>query len=40
VEAGINESVAQKDGKSDLSRIDAAKMAFNKAIKKELDQLT
>ena len=40
VEAGIDESAAQKDGKADFVRIDAAKAAFNGAIKKELDKIT
>lgn len=40
VEAGIDESTAQKDGKADFTRIEAAKTAFSKAVKKELDQLT
>jgi preprotein translocase SecF subunit len=39
VEAGIDESVSQKDGKADFVRIDAAKASFNMAIKKELDKL-
>lgn len=39
VEAGINESVAQKEGKADLVRIEAAKTAFNFAVKKELDKI-
>lgn len=39
VEAGIDESVAQLDGKSDLPRIEAAKTAFNVAVKKELDKM-
>ena len=39
VEAGIDESVAQKDGKADLIRIEAAKTAFNTAVKKELDTI-
>ncbi len=38
VEAGIDESVAQKDGKADFARIEAAKTAFNTAVKKELDK--
>jgi preprotein translocase subunit SecF len=40
VEAGIDESVAQKEGKADLIRIEAAKMAFNLAVKKELDMIS
>ena len=40
VEAGIDESVAQKDGKSDLVRIEEAKTAFNTAVKKELDMIS
>lgn len=40
VEAGINESVAQKEGKSDLVRIEEAKTAFNTAVKKELDMIS
>lgn len=39
VEAGIDESVAQKDGKADLIRIEVAKSAFNTAVKKELDKI-
>ncbi|NRH21379.1 protein translocase subunit SecF [Candidatus Gracilibacteria bacterium] len=39
VEAGINEAAAQIDGKSDLPRIEAAKTAFNTAVKKELDKI-
>jgi preprotein translocase subunit SecF len=40
VEAGIDESAAQKEGKSDLVHIDAAKAAFNNAIKKELAKIS
>ncbi|MBC7498413.1 protein translocase subunit SecF [Candidatus Gracilibacteria bacterium] len=39
VEAGIDESVAQSGGKADLVRIEAAKTAFNTAVKKELDKM-
>jgi hypothetical protein len=39
VEAGIDESVVQSAGKADLGRIEAAKMAFNIAVKKGLDKL-
>ena len=39
VEAGIDEGVAQLDGKADLPRIEAAKTAFNVAVKKELDKI-
>jgi preprotein translocase SecF subunit len=39
VEAGIDESVVQSAGKADLGRIEAAKTAFNIAVKKELDKL-
>lgn len=39
VEAGIDESVAQKDGKADFVRIEAAKAVFNNAVKKELDKI-
>ena len=39
VEAGIDESVAQKDGKADLVRIEAAKTTFNHSIKMELDSI-
>ena len=39
VEAGIDESVAQSEGKADLVRIEAAKTAFNTAVKKELDTI-
>lgn len=39
VEAGINEGVAQKDGKADFVSIEAAKVAFNTGIKKELDKM-
>ena len=39
VEAGIDESVAQKDGKADFVSIEAAKWIFNTAVKKELDKM-
>ena len=38
VEAGINEGGAQKDGKADFARIEAAKTAFNQAIRAELEK--
>ena len=34
VEAGIDESVAQKDNKADFVRIETAKTSFNTALKK------
>ncbi|MBX9809743.1 protein translocase subunit SecF [Candidatus Gracilibacteria bacterium] len=40
VEAGIDESVATKDGKTDLVRIDAAKATFSKSVKAELDKMS
>ncbi len=39
VEAGIDESMAQKDGKADFARIESAKATFNMATKKELGTL-
>lgn len=39
VEAGIDESVAQKDWKADFTRIEAAKVAFNRAVRTELEKI-
>ena len=39
VEAGIDESTSEKDGKVDLVQIDAAKASFSKAVKAELDKI-
>jgi preprotein translocase SecF subunit len=40
VEAGIDESAAQKDGKTDLAQIEVAKTAFSQGVKKQLDKIS